>query len=124
MGCNEESLTSDQRLRLSELLAANEALSPVYILKDQFNCAMRGRPTSAEESGIRLLMIFAWNLRHYEEGVVADARFPIHTGRLEDMHNKMKLIKRQAYGFRDDDYFILKIKDAFPGHLRPNWRRA
>jgi len=31
------------------------------------------------------------------------------------MHNKMKVIKRQAYGFRDDHYFILKIKDAFPG---------
>ena len=76
---------------------------------------MRGRPTSAEESGIRLLMIFAWNLRHYEEGDVADARFPIHTGRLEGMRYKMKDIKRQAYGFCDDDYFILKIKTSSPG---------
>ncbi|MBB4314479.1 transposase, partial [Roseospira marina] len=26
-----------------------------------------------------------------------------------------KVIKRMAYGFRDDAYFFLKIRDAFPG---------
>jgi transposase len=31
------------------------------------------------------------------------------------INNKIKVIKRQAYGFRDDAYFILKIKGAFPG---------
>jgi transposase len=25
------------------------------------------------------------------------------------------VIKRMAYGFRDDDYFFLKIRAAFPG---------
>jgi transposase len=38
------------------------------------------------------------------------------------MHNKIKVIKRQAYGFRDDEYFILKIKGAFPGRLQPHPR--
>jgi len=28
------------------------------------------------------------------------------------MNNKIKVIKRIAYGFHDDDYFILKIKQA------------
>jgi hypothetical protein len=32
------------------------------------------------------------------------------------------VIKRQAYGFRDHDYFILKVKDAFPGELHPDLR--
>jgi transposase len=32
----------------------------------------------------------------------------------------MKVIKRQAYGFRDDHYFILKVKAAFPGRLQPD----
>jgi hypothetical protein len=45
----------------------------------------------------------------------------IHTGRLEGINNKIK-VKRQAYGFRDDDYFILKIKGAFPGELQLNPR--
>jgi hypothetical protein len=30
--------------------------------------------------------------------------------------NKIKVIKRMAYGFRDDAYFFLKIRSAFPGN--------
>ena len=29
-----------------------------------------------------------------------------------------------AYGFRDDGYFILEIKGAFPGELQSNPRRT
>jgi hypothetical protein len=31
------------------------------------------------------------------------------------VNNKIKLIKRMAYGFRDDEYFFLRIRAAFPG---------
>ncbi|MGI9043562.1 MAG: transposase, partial [Gemmatimonadaceae bacterium] len=48
--------------------------------------------------------------------------YPLHTGRLEGINNKIKVIKRMAYGFRDDAYFILKIKGAFPGNLHLNLR--
>lgn len=37
---------------------------------------------------------------------------------LEGMNNKIKVIKRMAYGYRDNDYFFLKIKAAFPGNVR------
>ena len=30
-------------------------------------------------------------------------------------HHKIKVLKRMAYGYRDDGYFFLKIMDAFPG---------
>ncbi|MEA3259880.1 MAG: hypothetical protein U9Q93_07460, partial [Pseudomonadota bacterium] len=30
----------------------------------------------------------------------------------------IKVIKRMAYGYRDSDYFFLKIKAAFPGNPR------
>ncbi len=30
--------------------------------------------------------------------------------------HKIKVIKRMAYGFRDGDYFFLKIRAAFPGN--------
>ena len=33
----------------------------------------------------------------------------------EGINNKIKVIKRIAYGFRDDAYFFLKIRAAFPG---------
>ena len=29
--------------------------------------------------------------------------------------HKIKVIKRIAYGYRDDAYFFLKIRAAFPG---------
>ena len=31
------------------------------------------------------------------------------------INNKIKVIKRIAYGYRDDAYFFLKIRAAFPG---------
>ncbi|MCM8535018.1 MAG: transposase, partial [Lentisphaeraceae bacterium] len=40
---------------------------------------------------------------------------PLNTSVLEGMNNKIKVIKRMAYGYRDTFYFFLKIKDAFPG---------
>jgi hypothetical protein len=42
--------------------------------------------------------------------------------RLEGINNKIKVIKRQAYGFRNDACFILKIKGAFQGKLQLNPR--
>lgn len=39
----------------------------------------------------------------------------MHTGLVEGINNRIKVIKRIAYGFRDDAYFFLKIRAAFPG---------
>lgn len=47
--------------------------------------------------------------------IVSRVRWPVHTGQLEGINSKIKLIKRQAFGYRDADYFFLKIKAAFPG---------
>jgi len=37
------------------------------------------------------------------------------TSILEGINNKIKVIKRMAYGFRDDECFFLRIREAFPG---------
>jgi transposase len=34
---------------------------------------------------------------------------------LEGISNKINIIKRMAYGYRDDEYFVLKIRQALPG---------
>ncbi len=31
----------------------------------------------------------------------------MHTGQLEGINNRIKVIKRMAYGYRDTDYFFL-----------------
>ena len=41
--------------------------------------------------------------------------YPIGTSPLEGVNNKIKVIKRKAYGFHDPEYFALKVKQALPG---------
>ena len=39
----------------------------------------------------------------------------MHTGLLEGINNKIKVIERIAYGYGDRAYFFLRIRAAFPG---------
>ncbi|MFQ5353032.1 MAG: ISL3 family transposase [Candidatus Binatia bacterium] len=125
---NRDTLKTDKDcVRLDELLAANQALMTVYVLKDDLKELWSHRDESdaraawkswfqrALESGIAPLVAFARRLETYLPGILAHARWPLHTSLLEGINNKIKVIKRMAYGFRDDDYFFLKIRDAFPG---------
>ena len=43
---------------------------------------------------------------------MAHASFRASSGKVEGMNNKIKTIRRQGYGYSDDDYFFLKIFDA------------
>ena len=69
----------------------------------------------AIRSRIEPLKRFARQLRHKIDGILAHCKYPLHTSLLEGMNNKIKVIKRMAYGYRDEDYFFLKIRAAFPG---------
>lgn len=60
-------------------------------------------------SGIRMLSKFADTLMAHRAGILAYYDFPISTGPLEGTNNKIKTMKRQAYGFRDLEFFKLKI---------------
>lgn len=55
------------------------------------------------ESGLKPLITFARRLRLYMEGIIASARFRLQTSVLEDMNNRIKMIKRMAYGYRSAD---------------------
>src|SRR5712691_1519791 len=69
----------------------------------------------AIRSRIPPLVAFARNLKRKLPGILAHCRYPLHTGVLEGINNTIKVLKRMAYGFRDDGYFFLKIRAAFPG---------
>ena len=124
---NPEQLKEAEQVRLDEVLAANQSLMAVYVMKEQLK-ALWTVPTAwawrrawtqwlrhARESGIPALMHFAKCLRPYWRGIVSRVRWPMHTGLVEGINNRIKVIKRIAYGFRDDAYFFLKIRAAFPG---------
>lgn len=118
------------RKQLDELLEVNKELSLVYIMKEHLNhlwaCTDHIAARAwwhqwyrmAVESNINALVKFAGNLSAYVEGLLAHTRYRLNTGVLEGMNNKIKVIKRVAYGFRDDEYFFLRIRHAFPGNRR------
>lgn len=72
----------------------------------------------AMRSGIEPLRRFARNLKPYLRGILANCQWPLGTNLIEGINNKIKVIKRMAYGYRDDAYFFLKIRAAFPGNGR------
>lgn len=122
---NKTNLLKEEKPRLKALLRLNEALTVVYILKDYLKklwkykyvkCAedfLQYWCSIATESNIRPVMAFAKTLKRYAYGIINHCRFPIHTSRLEGINNKIKVIKRKAYGFHDIEYFSLIIKNAF-----------
>ncbi|WP_322074661.1 transposase, partial [Burkholderia cepacia] len=72
----------------------------------------------ARQSGIAPLKLFAERLRNYWHGIRARCRHPLNTSVVEGINNTIKVIKRRAYGYRDEEYFFLKIRAAFPGNPR------
>jgi len=125
---NRENVKRKDRVKLDELLRANRKLSIVYVLKDDlkhlWDYVYEGAArrfweqwySRAIRSRIEPLKKFARRLKAYLPGILAHCRWPLHTSLLEGINNKIKVIKRMAYGFRDDEYFFLKIRAAFPGN--------
>jgi transposase len=124
---NRSSVSAEQTERLDDLLAANQALMTVYVLKDALKDLWRCRHEEdvrqrwqewldhAVQSGRAPLQAFARRLAPYLPGIVAHCRWPMGANLVEGINNRIKVIKRIAYGFRDDAYFFLKIRAAFPG---------
>ncbi|MFO0935359.1 MAG: transposase [Gemmataceae bacterium] len=48
-------------------------------------------------------------LAMHRSGLLNYYRCPISTGPLEGINNKIKTLQRQAYGFRDREFFQLRI---------------
>lgn len=107
-----------------------ERLNTVYILKDQLKKIWSYKSPGwarrdlnqwyalAEASGVTQFKHSPATGDATNQGSSRTASSRSTPGQLEGMHNKVKVIKRQAYGFRDDDYFILKVKAAFHPNLR------
>jgi len=124
---NRDNLQENQRVKLDELLEANRFLMLVYLMKDQLKnlwYALSEKEAKqrwqqwydqAMESDIEPLIRFAKRLKPYLHGIVSSATYRLNTSVLEGINNRIKVIKRMAYGYRDNEYFFLKIKAAFPG---------
>jgi transposase len=107
--------------RLREALELNTSLFIAYYMKEQLRLLwsqpdkrtagtfLTGWIRLANITGIRMLMNFAKTLAAHRRGILAWYDYPISTGPLEGTNNKIKTMQRQAYGFRDREFFVLKI---------------
>ena len=119
---NPENLNSERNeiRRLQKALRLNQPLATAYYMKEELRELWEQEDSEAaqahlmdwiiqaEASGIRMLKQFAKTLRLHAFGILAYYDYPISTGPLEGTNNKIKTMKRQAYGFRDKEFFKLK----------------
>jgi transposase len=116
--------TKNEGQRLERALRLNEPLALAYYMKEdlrqiwlQPNKALarlflRDWLARARISGIRMLEQFADTLEEHQEGILNYYDYPISTGPLEGTNTKIQLMKRQAYSYRDHEFFKLKILGA------------
>jgi len=107
--------------RLEEALRLNQPLATAYYLKEDLRqlweqpdketaaAFLQDWMARAHASGVGMLQKMATTLGLYRSGILAYYDYPISTGPLEGTNNKIKTMKRQAYGFRDQEFFKLKI---------------
>ncbi len=120
---NPENLDADkdEKSRLEEALALNKPLATAYYLKEDLRrfweqpgkrfatVFLDGWIRRAEASGIKVLQQMAKTLAAHRSGLLAYYDVRITSGPMEGTNNKIKTMKRQAYGFRDVEFFKLKI---------------
>jgi transposase len=117
----EENVPDKKRAALEQALRFNEPLSMAYYLKEELRM-LWSQPTQAGmkkyleawcaqaiESGIVQMISLARTVRMHSTGILNYFKHPISTGKLEGINNKIKTLKRKAYGYRDEPFFVLKL---------------
>ena len=121
LGNGTDIFDKQHKSRLDNALAMNEPLSKAYYLKEQLRQIWMQPVKSmgedvfddwvrqAEQSKIPQLQKMAVTMRAYKTGILAWYDCHLSTGKVEGINNKIKVMKRNAYGFRDDKYFTLRL---------------
>ena len=111
----------DEAKRLEAALELNAPLAAAYYLKEDLrqlwsqsdketaSSFLDGWIERARATGIRQLITMSNTLSLHRQGLLAYYDFPISTGPLEGTNNKIKTLQRTAYGYRDQEFFELRI---------------
>ncbi len=118
---NYDSLEPDRKARLDALLQINEPLFIIHSMKEQLRLFWEKNDYKEAEhflavwcrdamsSGIKALARVGKTLGGYRTGLLNYFKHRITSGAVEGLINKIKTLKRQAYGFRDPEYFKLRL---------------
>lgn len=129
-----ENLSLDGRAALKKLLAANKRLHTAYLLKESFGQLWSYRT----ERGARVFFErwkqslrwqrlapyqkFGHMIERHWDGIAAYCQpdHKVSLGLVEGLNNKIRVIQRSAYGYRDEDYLRLKVIASFLPPLPEN----
>ena len=113
--------TEAARKQLEEALKVNEPLAKAYYLKEKITLVW-GQPDKhaariwlydwireAIRSDVTLLTKAGMSMFKHREGILDWYDRRITTAMVEGINNKIKVMKREAYGFTDDHYFKLRL---------------
>jgi transposase len=118
---NYPNLNNDNKVRLQNILDRNKPLFHMHYMKEllrlfwQFSNKERARQflqlwcEFALESEIAPFERLGKTLEKYKEQILNYFTHRITNGVVEGINNKIKTLKRQAYGFRDMEYFKLRL---------------
>lgn len=118
---NYENLEPEFKNRLEAILKINEPLFKAHTLKEQFRLFWKQDSfrkawifldqwiSDAQNTGIRKLKKMADTLDNHRMGLLNYFKHRITNAAAEGINNKIKTMKRQAYGFRDMGYFKLRL---------------
>ena len=110
-----------QKERFHNILATNEPLFKAYYLKEDIDQIwMQSNKEEAEkqlqywcdrakESKLPAMVKCANSLLSHRTGILAWYDAKVTNAILEGTNNKIKVLKRKAYGYRDDEYFKLLL---------------
>ena len=110
--------------RYDELLSQNKLLFTLDLIKERLSLSYTRTDEArmadditwimdtCSASGNNHLQWFGILLGNHFEGIIAHATYKISSGKMEGINNKIKVLRRQAYGLPDDDYFFLRLFDA------------
>jgi len=113
-----------QLARYEQLINQNKLLFTLDLIKEKLRDAYKLTDESSMGTAIneiieiccetdnKHLLWFSKLLGNHIKGITAHATYPISTGKVEGINNKIKTLRRQGYGYPDDDYFFLKLFDA------------
>ena len=113
--------SKNERVRLQEALDLNRAVAVAYYLKEDLSQIWQQTSKEvaarfltdwcrrARASGIRVLLTMANTLEGHRTGILNWYDYPISSGPMEGINNKIGSLQRMAYGYRDKEYFIAKL---------------
>ena len=121
---NPENLDPDRNEteRLLEALEFNRPLATAYYMKEDLRMFWQQPDAEAaarhldiwieraQNSGITVLKTMGNTLAARRSGLLNWYQHPISTGPLEGSNSKAQTMKRQAYGYRNMRFFMLKLR--------------